>query len=308
MSALERHLADYLATRRALGYKLERAEKLLGQFLAHLKERGAETITTEHALSWAMLPQGSASWSSHRLSAVRGFAACLRTLDRACEVPAAELLPGRSQRATPYLYTNEEIAALLEAAGTLSTTHRAATVRTLIGLLSVTGMRVGEAIGLDRADIDWGAGLIVVRGAKFGKTRELPLHPSTTRTLRRYLGRRDRPHEAEGTEAVFVSGTGTRLLHCNVGWTFARLLGRAGIGPRSAECRPRLHDLRHSFAVRTILDAYRDKDDDVGPTLALLSTYLGHVNPAGTYWYLSAAPELMELAAERLERHLGARR
>jgi integrase len=308
MSALQRALADYLATRRALGYKLERAEKLLGQFLAYLAERGAATITTEHALEWAMLPQGSASWSRFRLAAVRGFAVYLRTIDPACEVPPADLVPGRSRRATPYLYGDEEIAALLEAAGTLSTSHRRATYRTLVGVLSVTGMRVGEAISLDRSEIDWQAGLLLVKGAKFGKSRELPLHPSTRDALRRYLRRRDRPRAAEGTEAVFVSGAGTRLLYCNVQWTFARLLARAGIGPRSPECRPRLHDLRHTFAVRTILDAHRDGGADGGSRLALLSTYLGHVDPSHTYWYLSAAPELMGLAADRLERHLGGRR
>lgn len=308
MSALQQALADYLATRRALGYKLARAEKLLGQFLAYLAERGAETITTEQALQWAMLPQGSASWFHFRLAAVRGFAAYLRTIDPACEVPPADLLPGRSQRATPYLYSAEEIAALLEAAATLSSSHRTATYRTLIGLLSVTGMRIGEAIALDRAMIDWRAGVVTVRGAKFGNSRELPLHPSTTDALHRYLRRRDRPREAESTEAVFVSTAGTRLLYCNVQWTFARLLAHAGIGPRSPECRPRLHDLRHSFAVRTIIDAYHDQDDELGSRLALLSTYLGHVDPSRTYWYLSAAPELMALAADRLERHLGGQR
>ncbi|MGH2985766.1 MAG: tyrosine-type recombinase/integrase [Solirubrobacterales bacterium] len=307
MSALDRALADYLATRRALGYELCRAEKLLAQFLAYLKERGAETITTDHALAWAMLPGGSASWLSFRLSAVRGFAAYLKTIDPACELPAAELLPGRSQRATPYVYCDDQIAALIEAAGTLATAHRSATYRTLIALLAVTGMRVGEAIRLDRAEIDWRSGLIRVRGAKFGKSRELPLDPSATGALRRYLRRRDRPTSAAGIDAVFVSGAGTRLLYTNVQPTFRRLAAHAGIEARSASCRPRLHDLRHTFAVRTILDAYRDRDGDVGPRLALLSTYLGHVDPSKTYWYLSAAPELMELAAARLERHLGDR-
>jgi len=304
MSALDRALADYLATRRALGYKLERTEKLLKQFLAFLGERDAQTITVEHALVWARMPGRSANWSSYRLSAVRGFAAYLQTIDPACEVPSAEILPGRSHRATPYIYSEAQIAALLKAAGTLSTSHRMATFRTLIGLLAVTGMRIGEAIALDREDIDWGAGAIVVRGAKFGKSRELPLHPTTAEALRRYLRRGDRP-ATEGTEAVFVSGAGTRLLYCGVQWTFARLLARAGIEPRSAQCRPRLHSLRHTFAVRTIRDAQCRPDGDVGPTLAALSTYLGHVDPSRTYWYLSAVPELMAVAAERLERHLG---
>jgi integrase len=307
MSPLRAALADYLALRRSLGYKLERAEKLLGQFVAHLEERGAQTITTDQALAWAQLPaNASPSWLSYRLQAVRGFASYLQTIDPTCEVPPAELLPDRSHRATPYLYSEEQVAALIEAAGTLSTPHRTATLRTLIGLLAITGMRVGEAISLDRGDIDRGAGVLVVRGAKFGKSRELPLHPSTLDALRRYLRRGDRPRPAQGTEAVFVSMAGTRLLYTNVQVAFARLRDRAGIVPRSGSCRPRTHDLRHSFAVRTILDAYRD-GGEVEPRLAALSTYLGHVDPAKTYWYLEAAPELMALAADRLERHLGGR-
>jgi len=305
MSPLRAALADYLALRRSLGYKLERAEKLLGQFIVHLEERGAQTITTDQALAWAQLPaNASPSWLSLRLQAVRGFASYLQTIDPACEVPPAELLPDRSHRATPYLYSEEQVAALIEAAGTLRTPHRTATLRTLIGLLAITGMRVGEAIALDRGDIDWGAGVLVVRGAKFGKSRELPLHPSTLDALRRYLRRGDRPRPAQGTEAVLVSMAGTRLLYTNVQVAFARLRDRAGIAPRSTSCRPRTHDLRHSFAVRTILDAYRD-GSEVEPRLAALSTYLGHVDPAKTYWYLEAAPELMGLAADRLERHLG---
>lgn len=308
MSSLEGALADYLATRRSLGYKLEQAEQLLRQFLAYLDERGADTVTTEHALGWAKLPGGSTSWLAHRLSAVRGFAVYLKTIDPACEVPAAEFMPGRSRRAVPYLYSRAEVAALIEATAMLKTSHRTATFSTLVGLLSVTGMRIGEAIALDRGDIAWRSGLLVVRNTKFGKSRELPLHASTTETLRRYLRRRDRPPRPEGTEAVFVSTVGTRLHYCNVQSTYARLLARAGIKPRSVRCRPRLHDLRHSFAVQTILDGYRAGDGDVGPRLALLSTYLGHVDPAETYWYLSAAPELMEQAAARLERHLGGSR
>ena len=305
MSPLRAALADYLALRRSLGYKLERAEKLLGQFLAYLEKRGARTITTEQALAWARLPaNASPSWLSFRLSAVRGFARYLQTIDPACEMPPAELLPDRSHRATPYLYSEGQIAAVIEAAGTLGTPHRTATLRTLIGLLAVTGMRVGEAIALDRGDVDRAEGLLVIRGAKFGKSRELPLHRSTADALRRHLRRADRPRPAAGTDAVFVSMAGTRLLYRNVQGTFRQLLDRAGFELRSTGCRPRLHDLRHSFAVRTILDAYRDGGQVEG-RLAALSTYLGHADPAQTYWYLSAAPELMELAADRLERHLG---
>lgn len=307
MSPLRRALADYLVVRRALGYKLVRTEKLLAQFVGYLEDLGEERITITHAIAWATLPAGADAWLSNRLCVARGFATYLKALDPATEVPSTDLLPWRPCRATPYLYSEEQITALMQVSGTLSTPHRGATYSTLIGLLSATGMRVGEAIGLDRSDIDWKADLIVVRNTKFGKSRQLPVHSSVTQALRCYLRRRDRPRAPEGTEAVFVSTVGTRLLYPNVQSTFRRLLDRAGIEPRSTSCRPRLHDLRHTFAVRTMIDGYRH-EGDVGPRLALLSTYLGHVEPSMTYWYLSAAPELLGLAADRLERNLEALR
>lgn len=309
MSELEQSLADYLGVRRALGYKLERAGKLLAQFVWFLEHRGAGTITAELALEWATLPPATGSnWHSQRLTVVRGFAAWLNAIDPACEVPPADVLCWRPRRQVPYLYLDDEIAALMAAAAILSTPHRTATLRTLIGLLAVTGMRVGEAIRLDRSDIDHAGGLVVVRESKFGKSRELPLHPDTLAALRRYLRRPDRPAAAAASPAVFVSAAGTRLLYCNVQQAFARLVRRADLRPRSGSCRPRLHDLRHTFAVRTVLDAYRT-GAEVQARLPLLSTYLGHVNPGSTYWYLQAAPELLALAGERLERHLeGAKR
>jgi integrase len=166
-------------------------------------------------------------------------------------------------------------------------------------------MRVGEAIGLDHADFNSSNGLVLVRNGKFGKSRELPLHPSTVAALSEYLRRRDRARSARSTSALFLSSAGTRLLYGNVQLTFRRLASRAGLVPRSPKCRPRLHDLRHSYAVRTVLDGYRD-GGDTQARLALLSTYLGHVDPSKTNWYLSAAPELLELAGSRLEQHLGA--
>ena len=219
-------------------------------------------------------------------------------------MPAADLLPDRPRRAVPYLYTDSQILGLTRVASTLRTSHRAATFRTLFGLLVVTGMRIGEALALDRSDFDANVGALIIRHGKLGKSRALPLHPSTTNAVTRYLRRRDRPRPSGPTDALLLSGAGTRLLVGDVQTTFRRLRARAGILPRSAACRPRLHDIRHSFAVRTLLDAYRT-DGDATPTVAALSTYLGHVDPGKTYWYLEAAPELMELAGERLERHLG---
>ncbi len=194
----------------------------------------------------------------------------------------------------------------MAAAGTLRSPLRAATYQTLIGLLAVTGLRVGEAIRLDRDDIDWNQGLLIVRNSKFGKSREIPLHETAVRALRDYSRERDQLYRAPSVPAVFISTAGTRLLYCNVNWTFLRLVHRAGLKPRSGSCRPRLHDLRHSFAVRTLLEAHQS-GSDVKVRLSLLSTYLGHVDPAATYWYLSAAPELLALAGHRLDDHLGGR-
>ncbi len=305
MNALRQALVDYLAVRRILGYRLARTEKLLAQFLAFVEDRGEKHLTTETALAWATLPTGvHRSWMSARLSAVRHFAIHLHGIDPATQVPPANILPGRTCRATPYLYSAEEISALMTAAATLRGSHRKATYRTLIGLLAVSGMRVGEAIGLDCDDFDAVNGVLTIRNGKFGKSRELPLHPSTVTALGDYLRRGDRPRQPPNMPALLLSPAGTRLLYTNVQNTFQQLVRHCGIAPRSAACRPRLHDVRHSFAVNTILDAYRDGGDP-GARLATLSTYLGHINPGHTYWYLSAAPELLKLASDRLERHLG---
>jgi integrase len=301
---LREQLADYLALRRALGYRLARPEKLLGQFLDHLERAGESRITVHTALDWARLPAtGGSNWWAYRLSTVRGFAAYLHALDPAHEVPAAELLPHRPLRASPYLYSDADIAALIAATASLRTPLRRATFATLIGLLAVTGMRVGEAIALDRGDVNLTARRLVVRHGKFDKTRELALHPTTVDALRRYQRLRDRIAPATATSAAFVSTAGTRLIYCNVHNAFHRLVRLAGLTPRSASCRPRIHDLRHSFAVRAMLDAYAAGQD--GQTrLTLLSTWLGHVHPGSTYWYLSASPELLAVAGQRLEAHL----
>ncbi len=305
MSPLRQALVDYLAVRRALGYKLAKPAWLLPQFLTYLEGIGEERVTTKTALAWATLPKDADPyWWSSRLSIVRCFAAHLRARDFKTEVPPEDLLPRRLRRATPYFYSEEEIVSLMRAASTIRSAHRAATFRTLIGLLAITGMRIGEAIGLDRSDFDLRSGLLTIRNAKFGKSRELPLHASAVDALRRYLERRNRLRPAPSTSALFVSTTGKRLIYNNFHCAFYKLVRRLGLEPQSASSRPRLHDLRHSFAVRTLLEGYR-QDGDPGARLALLSTYLGHVNPAATYWYLSATPELMELAVHRLERHVG---
>jgi integrase len=305
MSPLRQALQDYLAVRRALGYRLQRPEKLLAQFLTYVEARGEAHLRLATMVTWATLPAGaSRSWVSHRLSVIRGFASHVHALDPATDVPPADLLPSRPSRATPYLYSDADIAALLAAATMLRTPHRIATYQTLIGLLAVTGMRVGEALALDRGDVDRSEGVLTIRASKFGKSREVPVHPTTVAALSQYLRRPDRPRAATATAAVLVSTAGTRLLYCNVHWTFHRLVRRAGLTPRSAACRPRPHDLRHRFAVCTLLDGYRGGHVPQA-RLPLLSTYLGHVDPRHTYWYLSAAPELLHAAGDRLQRHLG---
>jgi integrase/recombinase XerD len=307
MSPLRQVLADYLVVRRTLGFKLQRAEKLLTQFLAYVEHWGETRLRVSTMLAWALQSGHEQSgWPAYRLGIVRRFALHVHAIDPTTEVPAADLLPVRYGRTTPYLYSDEEMTRLLASAATLRTSHRVATYRTLIGLLVVTGMRVSEALALNRDAIDGEEGVLTIRDTKFGKSRELPVHASTVTALCRYLQRTDRPRAAANTPAVFVSLAGTRLRYCNVHWTFHRLVRRAGLTPRSATCRPRIHDLRHRFAVRTLLEAYRS-GEDAQARLQRLSTYLGHVDPVHTYWYLSAAPELLQLAGDRLQRHLGGR-
>ena len=309
MSPLPQALADYLSIRRALGFKLEQAEKLLAQFVAYLHDHNADAPTIDHALAWARLPaDATPRWWAHRLSTVRGFAAHLHALDPRVEVPPPGLIRCGPRRATPYLYSQADLTALVHAAGTLPRPLGAATYQTLIGLLAVSGMRVGEAIRLDRDDLDADHdGLLRVLHSKFGKSRQVPLHPSTVAALRDYLQVRDELLPAPTSPALLISTAGTRLGYNNVWRTFHRLVRQAGLTARSASCRPRIHDLRHSFAVRTVLDWYA-RGADVAALLPRLSTYLGHTDPTHTYWYLSAAPELLALAGQRVDAHQAGRR
>jgi len=302
MTALAEHLDGYLALRRSLGYKLGRPGQILGGFVSYLEAAGAETITTAHALAWATEPAGAdPTWWRVRLTAARGFARYLAPLVPGTEVPPPGLLPGPlSRRAVPYLYSGAEVTALMTAAGVIRPPLRAATYQTLIGLLAVTGMRVGEAISLDRADLDGGQGLLTIRSGKFGKSRQLPLHASVLQALAGYARVRDSACRRPATPAFFASVAGTRLIYSNVHFTFRQLTQAAGLRPRSAACRPRIHDLRHAFAVTTLARWHAD-GGDVAARLPLLSTWLGHANPAGTYWYLTGTPDLMALAAARLE-------
>lgn len=303
-TVMRQALSDYLKLRRALGFKLASAGRLLGQFIDYLDTIGADTITVENALTWAVLPGRNAQWHAIRLRTVRGFAAYLHGIDPAVPVLPAGLIRGGSCRATPYLYSEAEINALIDAAGLLAPRLRAATYQTLVGLLAVSGIRVGEAIALDDDDFDTDRGLLMIRNAKFGKQRLLPLHQSSTEALASYVRLRQRCLSQPASPALLLSTKGTRLHHSNIGLTFKGLLEHAAITRRSASCRPRAHDLRHSFAVATLADWYRD-GADVQAMLPRLSSYLGHTEPANTYWYLSAAPELMAIVGKRLDANRG---
>jgi integrase len=302
--SLRNALGDYLALRRTLGFKLASVGRLLDQFVDYLDAQGVGIPTTDDALAWANLPASTSSnWRAIRLSVVRGFANYLHSLDAPVEVPSADLIRRGPDRATPYLYSDAEIRRLVAAASELRPQLRAATYQTLIGLLATCGLRVSEAIALNTTDLDRDEGLLVIRETKFAKSRLVPLHSTTMARLAAYITLRDRTRAHPLCPALLVSGAGTRLHHSNVSLTFARLAEQVGVTRRSKVCRPRLHDLRHSFAVATVLDWYRT-GADVPAMMPRLATYLGHTDPKHTYWYLTAAPELMALAGQRLDAFL----
>lgn len=292
-------VGDYLRVRRALGFKLEYTEVLLRQFLAYLDEHDADTITIEHAVGFATAPDGaSPRWQALRLSAIRCFARWAAASDPRVQVPPARLLPARPTRSAPYIYSPAQVQRLLVAAEKLRPQIRAATFGTLIALMAATGIRTGEAIGLDVTSLDRAAATLLVRG-KYGKTRLLPLHPSVLAGLITYLDTRARLLPATACPALLISSTGRRLPPSTVHPTFRAIVSAAGLEPASTVCRPRLHDLRHTFAVTTMLDAYRAGADPAA-VLPILSTWLGHTEPALTYWYLTGTSELLEAAATRL--------
>lgn len=300
MSELATLLEEYLALRRALGYKLERASVLLADFVGSLGRAGAEHVTVELALAWAtQTANPDSSWHAQRLSVVRCFARYLHGIDPRHQVPPSGLLYRGRGRPEPFLYRERDVLALMAAARRLRSPLRAATIETLIGLLASTGLRVGEAIRLDRADLDLEHGSLLVRDSKGGNSRQLPLAPSTVEALRRYLADRDELLPRSSSPTLFVSCAGTRLRHGNLHTVFARLLQQAGLTTRPGSAKPRLGALRHSFAVQTLLDWYLG-EGEVAPRLPALSTYLGHVSPASTYWYLTAAPPLLAAASARL--------
>ena len=302
MRTLEESLADYLQLRRSFGHDLADAARLLPRFVAYLETVGADTITTENALAWAQHDVDPASTvGPHRMTAVRGFARYLAGLDPRTEIPPVGLLSYRRRWRPPFIYTPDDIAALLDQThqSLLRPALRAATYHTLIGLLATTGLRVGEAIRLDRADIDWSDGVLLIRESKFGKSRQVPVHFTTLGALAVYAAQRDTLQPSLQQPSFFVSSRGTRLCYQVVCHTFRTLIDAAKIGTESP-ATPTLHGLRHSFAVRILLEWHR-AGKDVDAQLPWLSTYLGHRDPKSTYWYLSATPELLAAAADRLQ-------
>lgn len=300
VSALEQRVAEYLAIRRALGYKLVGYDAILRDLTIWLDEQGAEVLTADLALAWAQSrPTSSPHRQRQRLTTARLFAEYLSAVDPRTEVPSVELLSTRYHRTSPYIYSDVEISALMAAARSLEPPLKAATYETLIGLLACTGLRYGEAAGLDRDDVSFGEERLLVRFAKNGRSRFVPLHTTAVAALADYADRRDRlcPHPT--TPSFFVSVRGGRLAQSSVQAAFAKLRRATGLEQRHHGRAPRLHDLRHRFVVATMLAWYRDGVDVEG-RLPALSTYLGHVDPKATYWYQQAVPELLALAAQRL--------
>lgn len=305
-TTLSQAAQDYVTLRRAFGYKLAGHDRLLADFCAWLDRAGLDTVTTEAAAAWAVQPGAGSSWHAERLAVVRGFARHLHALDPRCEVPPRHVLAAGGRRVPPHIYSTEQVDALMAQARLLAPPLRAATFETLVGLLAVTGMRSGEALRLDRGDVDLGTGAVRILATKFNKSRELALHATTVTALAGYVELRDRRWPQPLTTSFFVSNSGRRLSPSSLYKAFGQLLAHAGVAPpaNSRGRRPRPHDLRHSFAVTTLLEWYRT-GQDVQALLPSLSAFLGHAQPKDTYWYLSAVPELLAAASERAQARRG---
>jgi integrase len=308
MNTLRQAVHEYLSMRRSLGFKLRAAGKGLIDFVTFMEQRQAPYITQALALAWAQQPANAqpAHWAQ-RLSFVRGFAHYRSSIDPRTQIPAPGLLPFQPKRARPYLYSDEEINALLGAAREMPHRYESGALLPwvyycLFGLLSVTGLRLGEARNLELQDVDLEAGVLTVRGTKFGKTRLVPVHASTRKVLAEYLARRQDHWAGRPVSSyVFVSSWGNRLDDGQIHRAFYALSRQIGLRGASDRHGPRLHDLRHRFATSTLVNWYRS-DQDPQRLLPLLSAYLGHVHVADTQWYLEGSPELMREAMRRLER------
>lgn len=309
MKTLLNEFHGYLALRRNLGFNLVDHEVCLSSFLRFMGSQGADFITTELAVQWAKQPSHvTQARHAKRLGMVRDFARHVSTTDPRTEVPPHGLLSVRSYRPQPRIYTEDEVLTVIRHASSLHSWEgirlRPFTYPTLFGLLAVTGMRVGEAVALDCRDVDLEQGVLTIRQGKFHKTRILPVHSSTLEQLRAYGQRRDELVGADPLRSFFVSDRQTRLTDFTVRYNFQTVVRRIGLRGAAGTRRPRVHDLRHTFAVRTLARWYRDGGNPER-FMPLLSVYLGHVNISNTYWYLSAVPELLGAVKSRLEQYLG---
>ena len=303
MSDLMATVDGYLALRHALGAKMHGARLYLSSLVNFMNSRAASFITTPLAVEWATLPSDvSSAYHALRFRCVRQFASYMHAADPRHEIPPSWLVPGRSRRATPYLFSTTELESLLGAAralasplGLLGATHA-----TVLGILAATGMRVGEVTSLQDADVNYTEGTLTIRKTKFGKSRLVPLHQTTIDAIGNYIRRRDTLIRPRRSEALFLSERGSGLKNCGVRRMFSKLVKRIGIATSPNGRLPRLHDLRHRFAIETLLGWYR-RNVDAERRLPDLATYLGHAHTAETYWYLRAVPELLSLAARRLE-------
>jgi len=302
---LRHELDRYLIVRRSLGYTLGTAERILRRFIEFAEAEGATYVTTDLFLRWqeAFGEAGRQTWAA-RFGMVRLFAQWLHGLDPAHEVPPRGLVPSRQRRTRPYIYSEAEIAAIVEEAARLPSIYgmRGLTCSTLFGLIAATGLRISEALGLDTGDVDFGEGVVRIRCGKLGKERLLPLSGSVVERLRAYASERDRLLDLT-PEPFFVGCGGDRFGDCSARYNFALICQRIGLRHPQQYGRhgrgPRIHDLRHSFAARTIIGWYRSGKDPAHEMIKL-TTYLGHVSPDHTYWYIEAVPELLELASARI--------
>ena len=307
MNTLREAVHDYIDMRRNLGHKMNDARRVLLAFATFMEQRQATFITVELALAWAQQPANAqpAYWAS-RLTYVRVFARHRKATDPRTEVPPPGLLPFRTKRAKPYLYSDEEIRKLLQAALDMPYAYERGALRPwiyhcLFGLLAVSGIRIGEARNLEVRDVDIDAAVLTVRGAKFGRDRLVPLHGTTCAVLADYIARRERHWRGRPVSSyLFVSSRGNRLDKADVTRTFHKLSRRIGLRGETDSHGPRLHDLRHRFATSALVNCCR-RDQDPERLLPVLSTWLGHVRVQDTQYYLEASPELMREAVRRLE-------
>jgi integrase/recombinase XerD len=307
MNTLRKAVREYLELRRSLGFKLLEAGKGLTDFVTFMERHKASYITRDLALAWAQQPINvhPAHWAQ-RLSFVRGFAHYRSATDPRTQIPPQGLLPFQPKRARPYLYSDDEVRNLLHAALKMPCRWERGKLRPwvyhcLFGLLSVSGLRLGEARNLKLQDVDLKAAVLTIRGAKFGKTRLVPLHASTCGVLADYIARRQRHWKGRAISSyLFVSSMGNRLDSGDIHRTFYALSRQIGLRRPTASHGPRLHDMRHRFATNTLVQWYRSGQDPER-RLPLLSAYLGHVHVADTQWYLEASPELMREAMRRLQ-------